>query len=251
MKPLDLAVSVPTPEGSNLVLRPAGIPVRGAAWALDMLLRSTLVMFLSVPLSLLGQFGSGVFWLLLFLIEWAYFVYFEAFRNGATPGKRRMGIKVVRQDGGPVGIEAALVRNLIRFVDSLPVVYGTGLIACLSSESFQRLGDRVAGTLVIHLEQDFPTSSLTKAQRLADLTQRRFLGDNPPDQEAVILPQQPPEALTGRDAALIIRFAERRRYLPPQRQIELANLLEPLTGQRDQPALDALQAYALWLEGET
>ena len=250
MKPLDLAAPVLTPEGSTLILRPAGVPVRGAAWALDTLLRACVYIIVFTPLALLGQSGMGLIMLILFLGEWWYFAYCEAFRSGATPGKRYMGIKVVRQDGGPVGMEAAMIRNLIRFVDALPVLYGAGLISSLSSPTFQRLGDRVAGTLVIHAEQDPATSSLTRADRLANLAQRRANQTSESSPEEPIDPLQPPEALNGREAAALIAFAERRTYLHPQRQTELAHILTPLTEQREQAALDCLQAYALWLEGE-
>lgn len=254
MKQTDLALPIQTPEGSTLILRPAGIAVRGAAWALDALARATVYTVCAIPLGLLGRTGFAVLMLLLFAGEWLYFAGYEAFRSGATPGKRRMGIKVVQSDGGPVSIEAALVRNLVRFADTLPFAYGAGLVSCLSSSTFQRLGDRVAGTLVVHVPQDATNSSLTLATRLTDITQRRAQGraQRAQDEQAENSPEpeRPAASLTGHEAALLLSFEERRARLHPDRQIELANLLEPLTGQRGEQALATLRANAHWLEGE-
>lgn len=254
MQQADLALPIQTPEGSTLILRPAGLPVRGAAWALDTLIRVTIYTVCGIPLGFMGGAGMGVLLLILFAGEWLYFAGFEAFSNGATPGKRRMGLKVVQRDGGPVSLEAALVRNLVRFVDVLPLAYGAGLASCLFSDHFERLGDRVAGTLVVHVPQDASNSSLTLAERLTEVTQRRAQGQAARslagESEAIPAPARPAASLTGREAALLQSFEERRSRLSPERQVELANLLEPLTGERDEAALATLRANALWLEGE-
>ena len=232
MKAIDLAIPIETPEGSTLMLRPAGIAVRGAAWVIDSLLRLGVYMLLSLVASLLGGVGTGLALLVVFMGEWLYFAFFEAFCNGATPGKKRMGIRVVEHNGGPLGIEAALVRNLVRFVDSFPL-YGLGLISCLSSAEFQRLGDRVAGTLVVHADQQTDRKPRLEAART---------------KSPAPAPLRPAQSLTGREAALLSAFEERIDSLHPERQAEIANLLEPLTGLRDGAAVERLRAYAAWLE---
>lgn len=77
-----------------------------------------------------------------------YFVLFE-WRLGQTPGKLAMGIAVVGTDGEPIGLRGAVVRNLLRVVDSLPSLYLLGLGAMLATERTQRVGDVAAETVVV------------------------------------------------------------------------------------------------------
>lgn len=214
------------------MLRPAGIAVRGAAWVIDSMLRLGFYMLVSVGTALAGEVGTGLMMLVFFCGEWLYFALFEAYSNGATPGKKRMGIRVVEHDGGPLGLEAALVRNLVRFVDSLPF-YGFGLVSCLLSPEFQRLGDRVAGTLVVHT---------------GEKSHRRLKPIAKPGSAQAPDPVRPLLPLTGRESAFVLAFEERQDSLHPERQIEIANLLEPLTGLRGTAAVERLRANAAWLE---
>jgi uncharacterized RDD family membrane protein YckC len=78
----------------------------------------------------------------------AYFVVFEAIR-GATLGKLATNLRVVREnDGGPIDWSAAIIRNVLRPIDGL-VLYLVGFIAICVSPKRQRIGDRVAGTIVV------------------------------------------------------------------------------------------------------
>lgn len=74
---------------------------------------------------------------------------FEAWWSGQTPGKRALGIRTVTLDGQPLGWRPALLRNVFRMVDFLPVAYGVGLVAIGVTELNQRMGDVVAGTMVV------------------------------------------------------------------------------------------------------
>jgi uncharacterized RDD family membrane protein YckC len=84
----------------------------------------------------------------LFLIWLTYFTVLEAI-SGATLGKRAMGLRVTRVDGGPISWGASLGRNLLRVVDGLPFLYLLGVIVIAISGRDQRLGDMAAGTLVV------------------------------------------------------------------------------------------------------
>ena len=75
---------------------------------------------------------------------------FEAFWNGQTPGKRLVGLRVLSVTGRPVHVGEAILRNLLRVVDSLPGVYAVGIVSVLASSRSQRLGDLAAGTVVVH-----------------------------------------------------------------------------------------------------
>ena len=147
---LDTVREVHTPEGVALRLPAAGPVPRALAWLIDLAIRMALLMAISMVLGMLGAFGNGVYLILLFVVFWAYPVVFEAMYGGQTPGKRALGLRVVSADGAPIGWMASFVRNLMRTVDMLPFGYGAGLVASLADPWSRRLGDTVAGTLVIH-----------------------------------------------------------------------------------------------------
>src|SRR5205823_2392647 len=79
-----------------------------------------------------------------FAISFLYPLLFEALWNGATPGKRICGLAVVHGDGTPIGWSAALVRNVMRIADMLPVGYAAGLTSMLLDGQFRRLGEFAA-----------------------------------------------------------------------------------------------------------
>jgi uncharacterized RDD family membrane protein YckC len=147
---LDTLVRVETPEGITLPLRSAGAIVRSHAFAIDALIRLGVVIGASLVLAPLEGLGSAVYLVLLFLLEWFYPVVFEMGRRGATPGKMAMGLRVVMDDGMPPTLAASVLRNLLRAVDFLPFAYAAGVLSMLMRSDFKRLGDVVAGTLVVH-----------------------------------------------------------------------------------------------------
>src|SRR5690606_19248089 len=115
----------------------------------------------------LGQFGLGTGALLLFLVQWWYMVLFEVFYQGRTPGKRWLGLKVVHDDGTPVGWASPLTRNLLRFVDMLPFGYFIGALCCLCHPSFKRLGDLAGGSQVMYVSRGFQQPQRPEAEPLA------------------------------------------------------------------------------------
>lgn len=94
------------------------------------------------------------------LAEWTYFLVCEAATGGGSPGKRALGLRVIGDDGLPLGRRASVVRNLLRAVDMLPGSYLIGLIALVASPRGQRLGDMAAGTLVVRLDVAAPQRPL-------------------------------------------------------------------------------------------
>ena len=114
----------------------------------------------------------------------------------------------------------------LRVVDALPGVYGVGLASTLIDPHARRLGDIVAGTMVIHANE-MPA------------------GQQAPTAAALPLPV----VLAADEQAALVEFAERSGQLTMQRQEELANLLAPLTGRRDTAGIAQLVAHANWLLG--
>jgi hypothetical protein len=145
--------------------------------------------------------------ILAFLLEWLAMAAFEVWADGATPGKRALGIMVLHDDGTPVGWPAALVRNLLRAVDFLPAGYGFGLAAILVNRDFKRLGDIAAGTVVVYRE---------------------------PAERAAAIPAAPAvpalRPLTLEEQRAVLDFAERAPVLTPERAAEIATLAVALTG---------------------
>ncbi|HEC14048.1 MAG TPA: RDD family protein [Acidiferrobacteraceae bacterium] len=87
--------------------------------------------------------------LLFFAISFGYYIAMEA-QLGGTVGKMALGLKVVKLDGsGPIGWVPSLIRNLLRIIDALPFFYIVGIILIWNSDKCQRLGDRVAETVVV------------------------------------------------------------------------------------------------------
>ena len=107
-----------------------------------------------------ANWAIGIALLIVFLLQWGYFALFEAFGNGRTPGKRVAHIRVIHQSGRGINFVEALARNLVRFIDAAPSFYAVGVVAIFLSRRNQRLGDMVAGTLVVRdREVDSPNWS--------------------------------------------------------------------------------------------
>jgi uncharacterized RDD family membrane protein YckC len=187
-----------TPEGIEIELKLAGPVPRAAAFVIDLAIRVGLYALL-LPLAGFAGVGMGLMLIALFLLEWLYPVFFEL-RSGATPGKRALKLLVVHADGTPVGPSASLIRNLLRAVDFLPLLYGLGLAVMLADRDFRRLGDLAAGTLVIHAEPQAPT-----AAGIANVH--------------AVPPPLPLDLATQR---AVLAFAERSGELSPARRAELA-----------------------------
>jgi len=223
---LDTFREVHTPEGVALRLPAAGPVPRALAWLIDLGIRFGVLGVSTAVLGVLGKAGMGVYFIFLFLMLWAYPVVCEAMFDGQTPGKRALELRVVSADGAPVGWLAAFVRNLLRTVDALPIGYGFGLVASLSDPYGRRLGDMVAGTVVVH------------APRLRAQAKVAVSG-----LQAPIHPLRPEEQVA------VIAFAERAAALTPERQQELADIAEPVTGARGDIGVTRLFGIANWLLG--
>ncbi|HEV3276528.1 MAG TPA: RDD family protein [Terriglobia bacterium] len=153
---------IETPEQISLDLPLAGIGSRFLALALDTLIQlgaASVIVAVWFSLSALGIVGGpaskGRLWFSVltvvaaFLLYYGYFGFFEAIWNGQTPGKRYTHLRVVKNNGQPISVYDSVTRNLVRIVDSVPGIYVIGILAALLSSQSRRLGDYVAGTVVI------------------------------------------------------------------------------------------------------
>jgi uncharacterized RDD family membrane protein YckC len=154
-------LTIETPEQIPLEFPLAGIGSRFLALAVDTLIQAgvglvlfvaALFIFAGLKLfsSRAGVWLSALGVLAVFLLQSGYFIFFEALWNGQTPGKRHLHLRVIKDSGRPITVYDAFARNLLRIVDSLPGLYAVGIVSMLLSSQNKRLGDYVAGTVVVH-----------------------------------------------------------------------------------------------------
>ncbi len=225
---LDTAIDLETPEGTEIEIRPAGPCVRSLAFVIDELLRWLIIAGGFTLTGFLGVLGEGLALIVFFVSYWLYGVVFEVLNNGQTPGKKAQGLQVVHDDGTPVQLPASLLRNLLLFVDLLPVFYVAGLVSMTLSQRFQRLGDLAAGTLVIHQPVPVAGSAATTSVQPGAIA---------------------PPLLLQEEQAVIVDFLEREETLTDDRRRELATLAGAALGVDEDSAPAEVRHLAQVLRG--
>jgi uncharacterized RDD family membrane protein YckC len=217
---LDNTVEVETPELVRFRYRVAGPARRALAYFVDLLIRGAVLLVLLIVLSLAGLAGTGsmqgILAIAAFALEWAYYVVFETTGDGRTPGKRVFALRVVKEGGFPIGFLDSVLRNLLRGADFLPVGYVLGLVVMAGDARFRRLGDRVAGTLVV-------------VEEAARVAAPLVLRPAPTADELAALPQRPPLSAWERET---LELFLRRADLTDARREELAHMVAPVFAQR-------------------
>lgn len=226
---VDTILTAETPEGIAISIRPAGFAVRATAFLIDAMIRVFVLMTCASALAAGGRFGSGLFFIVLFVLSWLYPVIFELTPAAATPGKRIMGLVVLMANGLPITPAGCLIRNLMRVVDMLPLFYAFGILSILLRGDSRRLGDLAGGTVVAYRYDVQLAGSLAEAHPIA-----------------------PPIALTRRQQIAIMAFGFRVGRLTPQRAEEIAAIASSVVAAA--PArlslTDRLVGVARWLHGE-
>ncbi|HEV3218555.1 MAG TPA: RDD family protein [Candidatus Acidoferrales bacterium] len=157
-------LTIETPEQTALEFPLAGVGSRCLALLLDTLIQTGVLLVLLIGFlalaayvpstvswaSTVGIWAYAIFYLIFFVIYFGYFAIFECVWNGQTPGKRVAHLRVIQESGRPILIWQGIARNLLRAVDQLPAFYAVGLTSALISKQNRRLGDFVAGTVVVH-----------------------------------------------------------------------------------------------------
>jgi uncharacterized RDD family membrane protein YckC len=151
---------IETPEQTVLDFAIAGVGSRFLAIAFDTLIQLGAAIVVGIggvfairgvarlaPMA--GLWGGAALLLLYFLLYFGYFAFFEIIWNGQTPGKRKVGIRVIKDSGRPLSPAESIARNLMRIVDWLPLLYGLGVVSALATRETKRLGDLVVGSLVV------------------------------------------------------------------------------------------------------
>ncbi len=153
-------LTIDTPEQVDLEFPLAGIGSRFLAVFVDTLIQFVLYFILGLVAAygtprLFDKMGAShwvdaVAILFVFCIYWGYYAIFETVWAGQTPGKRMAKIRVIKDSGRPITAFEAVARNLLRIIDQLPGIYGVGVVVAFLNKRNRRLGDYVAGTVVVH-----------------------------------------------------------------------------------------------------
>jgi uncharacterized RDD family membrane protein YckC len=216
--PVDTILELTTPEHLAFRTRLAGPGQRLLAWLVDALLS------LAILTGLLTAFGGGddaglggFVYLGIFALDWGYHVAWETLTGGRSAGKLVVGLRVVREDGLPATWRESLLRNLLRAADLAlfpPFWMLPGPLVTATDPRFRRIGDLVAGTIVVRTER-------------AELAREPQVQADPALAER--LPGRPP---LERDELEALDLFVYRKDLGPARRAELARMIAPVLARR-------------------
>lgn len=208
------SIQIRTPEGIVFSQWIAGPVSRFLAWGIDLvivLVGASLITSFLVAFELLAVgLGQAIGVLVQFALMIGYAIVLEWLWNGQTLGKRVLRLRVVDLHGLRMKPSQVVVRNLLRFVDMVPVFYLVGGIACIFSRRGQRLGDLAANTIVIRI----PRTSEPDLDQLAAGKFNSFR--QYPHLEARLR-----QRVSTQEAALALQALVRRDSLEPQSRVEL------------------------------
>jgi uncharacterized RDD family membrane protein YckC len=217
---------IETPERVPLHFALASIGNRFLACAIDHALQIAFVILLAIAFTILSNYArliddfkdapkwvTAVLIILVFLLFSSYFIFFEWLWNGQTPGKRWLKLRVIREDGRPITFWEAAVRNIMRIFDMqptpIPIIgfYSVGLIAVFISTKDQRLGDMLAGSVVVReREAEAPSFVQVFASPVSDAALRRSFKPVPFTADLA--------SLTAKEIEVVETFLRRRWDLP-------------------------------------
>ncbi len=210
---LDDRIAISTPEGLELDVQLAGLASRFIAGIADLIIQVLLVVVLVLVTGAISGGGSAdtaAFVIAVFLVWFIYPIAFEVLARGRTPGKRFTHLRVVRDDGSAVDLPAAAIRNFMRLIDGLTLLYVPTIVSILATKRNQRPGDLAAGTLVVR-EEPAPAVRPPALPAVPDLIASWQSWDM--------------TAVTEADIATVRRFLGRRDTLENSARAELARRL--------------------------
>lgn len=207
-------LQIRTPEGIVFSQLLAGPISRFLAWGIDFCIIAAATTVLSVVFIMLdfisAGFGQAIGFLVQFVLMIGYGIGFEWFKNGQTIGKRVLRLRVIDLQGLRMKPSQVVIRNLLRFVDMLPVFYLVGGLACVINRRGQRLGDLAANTIVVRIPRiSEPDLDQLVAGKFNSL--RHY-----PHLEARLR-----QRVSAQEAALALQALVRRDSLEPQARVQL------------------------------
>lgn len=212
------SLEIVTPEGVHFGLPLAGPVARMLAWIVDAMLIGAGISAAGKAVSLFGVVSSDWYaaaaTLAYFVISIGYGIAFEWWWSGQTPGKRLMRLRTVDALGLKLEFQQVAIRNILRFVDSLPLLYMVGGVTALITRDAQRLGDMAANTVVIRQRPLAPLDPTVYATvRFNSLLEYPHI--------VAVLRQRSAPALVE----LALQAVARRDELSPDAQLEVFRVL--------------------------
>jgi uncharacterized RDD family membrane protein YckC len=205
---------IQTPEGCRFSLPLAGPITRFLAWLIDLLIVLAIITAASIALIIFGVILGDLAGVLLFLaafgVWFGYGIVLEWFWNGQTVGKKILRLRVVDEHALRLTFPQVVIRNLLRMADMQPMLYLLGGIVCVLSRKLQRVGDMVAGTVVIRQPE-------LKLPDLTDVLGNKYNSLRQYPHLAARLRQR----TTGPEAHLALTALMRREGLDSQARVEL------------------------------
>ena len=207
-------LTIKTPEGIEFSLRLAGPVARFLSWAVDLGTVVAIISILNVAFSILGVMSRDLAMaaniIAFFVVSIGYGILTEWYWQGQTLGKKLLRLRVMDEQGLRLQFSQIVIRNLLRFVDSLPALYLVGGLVCLFNKRAQRLGDFAASTIVVWA----PYVSEPDLNQLLKGKYNSFL--QYPHLEARLR-----QHVTPAEAQIAVQSIVRRDDLDPQARIEL------------------------------
>ena len=219
-------LSIETPEQIKITYSVAGVGSRFYAALIDfaILIPILFVGYYVTVRAILdldekyGNWLAALAGIATFVLQWGYYMVFEMTMNGGSPGKRALGLRVIKTYGYPISFSDSVIRNLVRIVDFLPLFYGAGLLTMLLNKNWQRLGDLAAGTLVVKDETgESPHQATTPTVRKSNYVYADWIQ---------------PEQVTDAELVAIREYLSRRASLPTLNRQRLARTIGAPIAQR-------------------
>lgn len=191
LEPVSLVHVVETPENVVLQYKLAGPALRLGAFVVDLIIRVVIVLVFLFFAGLtfgrdLPSLTLAMTLVLVFFLDWVYFVVCEGFFKGRTIGKRMFGLRVIHVAGYPISLWEATIRNFVRAMDSAPFflwifgIYGIAWLSMLVCGKFRRLGDIVAQTIVIEERRVKVPREPIILEKISPLSMNEIGGWTPP-----------------------------------------------------------------------
>ena len=219
-------LSIETPEQIKITYSVAGIGSRFYAALVDfaILIPILFIGYYIIVRAILdldekyGNWLAALAGIATFVLQWGYYMIFEIATNGQSPGKRVLGLRVIKAQGYPISFSDSAIRNIVRIVDMLPFAYGIGLLTMLLNKNWQRLGDLAAGTLVVKEDaKASPHQAKTPTVQKSTFVYADWIK---------------PEQVTDTELVATREYLSRRESLPRLRRLQLARTIGTPIAQR-------------------
>lgn len=243
---IDTVLEIDTPEHLAFRTRIAGPGRRMFAWLIDLVLGAVILFVLFFLLGTVAAIGAeglgqGLTFLVLFVYNWFYFTIWEMVSGGRSAGKIALKLRVVRPDGLPITWRESILRNFLRAADialvpaSPPLLLFFGPVVMALDGEFRRLGDMVAGTIVV-------------VEEASRMSQETAVGASPD-----ILEDLPGRLPLDRDDLEALELFVNREHVSPARREELAEIVAELYADRlnlDKPRDPTAFLGSLWARAQ-